>query len=1650
MYINKIDDLINDVLDDFYSNVILKNKLFTKIIQESNFVKYQKDINAIMIEYINSINTEQIRELVKNSDSIHTITETIKRYIAIYLFLMIGFNYKGKDDTFINNIVEFSKNQPEYNYKIDKFFNSESNSQIIKYFILIRQILVLMDADAQQRKDIFASRYDYKETVAFLNDLGSEYVEAQFKIKDKNEQSNNIIKTIIVLLLYKTNERKEFFRLLEMAESMDGDYMFIDIVVPTKRIIDFNTIESLLSKRDIMNGLANVFWEYLMESEDNMKSIGDSVDDKILQLVNSGILVPIIDDFLLYHKDSEKYDKHIDPAKIKKKEDTKIRFIINKIDIASELYSESADKTNAKKQFYVPLMNRKAVTINDYEEIKIINKFINQGKRSVENNEYFNDLLEYRSYPYVNFKEFQKNGFHMMFNKTVDAVRAVSLETSGDFKQHNKSRLQMRIGGKDMIANVVGFMIPTNLSPVECVRVNDLVDIKSVGKNKNGMQLMLKYLDHSLINREDHKKSVYWLFDLETDEVVAETYEQTSKFTKQDQVKHIVGKMYDVLINQVYAHILEKLERKNLYVQVADRIINGIEKRTLRITDKQDIMDDLESELYRNLIYKGDAKYDIEDDIIHGMSGEVFKLPKIETKKKNKYVVMKMNLAELDEKGEHIDEEKIEGVCQHNITWEKINDIKKINPKKYMDDMYAFIQQYVIENVEHQFVCKSCGFHLNMKKFTMDGVFDNDSQKFITYSMPMEVPLEDIAEYEKYKVSIRNIDKFIEKICLITNITYFSDTSTTAKWRRKSVVKSVIDLVLLNNTLLRKNFKERNERASKMYGVSRDLSNLFVFELDNGIFMFSSKDKDHYKPIKQNNILAYIVFLTMLELNDSQITYITGDKKGFCNFPIFDKVYSSLFDGLKILKNDKGDTVNVKNYKMFCYVLYIMSCMMSKYNIWYYEYKDPKDVAQRKKMMPVVQKIIIHTVIDVINSVLENANNKNYIYEVVVSKFYNKLNSTFSNEELYKRFKDETRASLIGDKKNFVLTKPESIQLTGQYLKSYELPTTWSKCRPPRLINDKKIREYITYHYINNITNCSDGRFHNWKSKNDSLQCSLCNVNIKDLNVDENATKTVIQNHKYIRLSELATKFCIDGTIHQFALNDKGNNVCLKCKNEEKHKYSNDELNKLDVSLKRNQNAKNEEYANQQADIVHKSKEEQKYHDDIKNKIGKEYRESITKENKYKFIDNFVNNIHSILGSELNNTDIHLKDNAYIIDHDYLGYPLDKPVVIMDKDNKITYKSNHPFFKTDVIFYTSYKGAKIDVFYDATTNMFLGYKEESKVFISDKKPDKKIKISYSLYNKIKYLGYPSLYMNISEYIDDAVPFKPYNKDNKYRNEYYDKEVAKYIIRNRNENLKKTIYKFQRLLTRILNSGAVQHEQKKKLEPKKKIEGVTMEEEIDFFTEKIDSIIEKYKKKFTTVAIVDSNGNHQIFKHWKGVSRALYPTDITDILVDFSDTNLISADAMNSLDDNGNMILFYIVNEMIKLVNYNESKFTKNNIVMFLIDFINSVFDIYNEDVLKLNLDIKRFKYILNSSTFIEDVQDKMGTVEGVYEEYRDVDDELTEEEIEEKENAEEEADAMDIDTEFDYMSQYDKTLDWEPASADLAERFTGFSEINYT
>ena len=71
---------------------------------------------------------------------------------------------------------------------------------------------------------------------------------------------------------------------------------------------------------------------------------------KIQQLFDNKIIVPIVDDFLLYHKATEKYEN--------KTENTKIKYIVNKIHEISTYYKNPDE---IKKLFYSQMISKNAV-----------------------------------------------------------------------------------------------------------------------------------------------------------------------------------------------------------------------------------------------------------------------------------------------------------------------------------------------------------------------------------------------------------------------------------------------------------------------------------------------------------------------------------------------------------------------------------------------------------------------------------------------------------------------------------------------------------------------------------------------------------------------------------------------------------------------------------------------------------------------------------------------------------------------------------------------------------------------------------------------------------------------------------------------------------------------------------------------------------------------------------------------------------------------------------------------------------------------------------------------------------------------------------------------------------------------------------------
>ena len=103
--------------------------------------------------------------------------------------------------------------------------------------------------------------------------------------------------------------------------------------------------------------------------------------------------------------------------------------------------------------------------------------------------------------------------------------------------------------------------------------------------------------------------------------------------------------------------------------------------------------------MYLENVVKITPEYDKQDDIFNGLSGDIIKLKKIEDNKASKIHTIKLNLTIPKKKTiEEITLETINAICQHNISWNELSDIRKDNPLKYSDMLYEFVQQYVIEN----------------------------------------------------------------------------------------------------------------------------------------------------------------------------------------------------------------------------------------------------------------------------------------------------------------------------------------------------------------------------------------------------------------------------------------------------------------------------------------------------------------------------------------------------------------------------------------------------------------------------------------------------------------------------------------------------------------------------------------------------------------------------------------------------------------------------------------------------------------------------------------------------------------------------------------------------------------------------------------
>jgi hypothetical protein len=1515
LYINSIDECVNNIIDSFYLEIIEEKEFNKKLHSQEydfyDFISLLEKVNTLIDQNVKSYN---ISTIITNSDEYDKILNLLNDYVLLYFFFYVGIHMDlNKVITIINKLsnkfqIPFFKNRYLAQYSIYYKYIKEY------HIVLNNNSAAALGLENNTRVDSSLIK-EYKDVILSIQTIDNEVLKEI--ISNKEDLTHNILKIIIFREIYMQEDKLLIFKILENEEFASAEFKYIEIVDTRYDMIDYSAIESLFDIKDIRRGLAEEVFQMINDHEVNKYVQDYNIDTKINHLFKKKILIPITDEFLRFHKDSEIYDRgvgtgsKIDPKeRVNKKDNTKIRYIITKINKVKDYYSpkilaDNIARSEIEKNFYQPMMYRKAIIINDLEEINILRKLELQGKSVTDSNEFYDDLKYIRSYPFIEFKFTNRDSFSFSPETTITAIRYCNFEYKNDPKFPNilKSELQYRIINDNTKANIVGVAIPRfnlidtnnydryNQTILPCHKLSNTMDMSLL--HKNSFAVAIKKLRKLFLEDRRYSKLLYWIFNKKNDLIKLDLFDNIKQLPKDEYIKLLLGKIYDEMVNITYQIALNRINTfEYIDIKTAKNILHNLESKLVLIPRQSEAY----AEIMKLIYYikstpKINAK-DLNEDKLLGINSQFIKLPRIVLEKISLHII---KISKHEMFTDIVDDSDMyEGyLCQHTITWNSLLRYKKTNPNKFNQELYNFIKKYVTENNEKDFVCKSCYQLVDLRKYTTE-IYPGSESIAISYGL--ETELETIQEYVKYTKAIKNMDKLIEKICYGSNISYFVGSAQQSKFRRQEVIKNIIDIVEIQyKTLYSKDTnsrKERLDRAIKNYGCS--MTNFFLFKLENDIFTYSSKETDKFKLFKMNNILTYILIGILLDINLSQILYLSFDK--LVNYFLFTKFGFNLFDGLYIRISNKNDIAPIKNYKLLCYVIYYISGIYAKFNMWYTE-----DIPFKpNNINPQIQRFVIHTFVDAINSILEvnTRENKHYIYNVFATKFFGKLNSVYDN----KSSADVIEKLDSINKKKVTITVDKKLK--------YNISTVDAIPLKP-YISDGKYMIESTLGTKQKVASYPSLKFTYDKLPDKSREELIGSVKLEEVN-----------NSLYMdSLVKIATLYDTIGV--------KRN---VQISSEEARKISLNELKKISEAAK-NMRLKS---------FVKESKKTDKKMDkiDMKNIRNKEYIEQIRSKfngEMTQVIENFVDKLESLIGKDINinNNNYYLNTNVYEINHDYRGNKKSS-IFILEKDQKIKLKKDEQFFGQDVYYYED-SSNQVTVYYSAIEKFLLGYKESSKDYVKLINTDCYIKIHYSLQNQLRLFGFNYVNYKLDPNIKDINAF------------------INNIMRNRLQNLKNSLSTIQQIIYQVKNNFS----------------GSNLNSVAKYYQTKIKSINtydSNDEKIFKNWNILNNSIFFDNIKINSNINTKQMPNN----------NKYLQSENLIKFISNDDIIMYYIIEQFNILLDINSDNYTKVNLAYMIINTIFQIFrNFTNCENASYDINVKKFYHYISTKAEVSESHDEI-------------------------------------------------------------------------
>jgi hypothetical protein len=1349
--------LITDI-DKFIENQL-------NLLREYKFNKpIKKDISSFVSSYekiINNINYSKIYDLINDDKNKKKITNIIEKYILFYLILRVclkedeeNVESKNNEKLFVEKIFNLSNSL----VILDSLAISELVDLYLSYYTSITLVKIL------DKNDSFLTlpqNDSTKEIINIFNDIGIDQIKIFIDPK-KKDTLHNILIILLFRKLYVKSDKKEISIILESSSIEDAEFKYITIIESRIKETDFASLEALFSIEDRKTGIPDDYYNLIDDFK--LVTLGDieenldpeyaiqsnllSDDRKIAYLFHKKLLIPITDEILRYNITTEKYSQESSSKEIREsnatyKTDTKLNYIVNKVN----LVTESARNPETKKLFYQPLFYRQAIPSNDIEEMKIIKKFADIGRVNAENVSSFIDLLSFRIYPYINFHNYAHYGFSHKHFYTTEALRYTNFRFSTKknpelLKLVQNKYMQWRTithdkfktnNQHDFNSNIIGVAFPTyiNYMPydIRCLKLSKSINVRKY--NPNGYKIGTFLLEKLINENKIFNKTPFWIFDINTDKFSHDHYDNINT-SDPNYFKKLISKLYDKVEELTLNRILRMFEMyAPLTLYQSNEILNIITKKFVPIPIYSDKMAQINYARYFTYLPQRIETVDIRD--ITFSTEDLRKLPVYKKPKNLDYVVVEINKKEL----------LIENIldiasCQHNIDLRDIERIRERDPTSFTKKLNEFYKRYVIDHINSDYICNSCNQNINIDKYIYQV---NDLMKI---SAESKVPLEEQRQYNKFGKAINALDKIIERMGSFFNLTEYMGNHPASVIKRRETIRNLLDILLSSQDLRSKNPSEfDNDTRILKEASGAKYSEYFAFPVENDIFVYSSRDTDKFKRMKYNTILTHIAVIMLLDINNSSILTLNPDK--LINVLIFEKYGLGTLDDLKLRINTSNDLVHLGNYLLMSYVIYYMASMMIRYKI--YELAPSETIVDVKKGIPALDRLkIMHTIIHVLSIIIDRKVKKpdEYLYTILSTNYFIKLTTIFSSEKSEQTFKE---LKYVTEKRMHPSTEIVGKKLTSKKQIRYEID---GKLKPFELINndiwigENIFRRYFLIPKDTTITNIESDEI-NQIIKKDLLK--MYRIGAVKLNVD------ILKLDSY-SLDELY---------------------------DIKKKYI--ELIRKNIQFQKDNLEK----------IKYKTKKKQEKLVNLFNNLQNELLPFNT------ILDGFINKLEKYISESQSifKDDYYLRKSVFVINHDIAGYPV-KPFNV----DKITIKygnqlSKNEQDKKDVIIY---RENKTERYYDIYTLAYLGYKEVGATDFVEVKNNKFLIVKYSLIDKIKYLGLYKKYVNILP-LDKQLTY-----ENKFRGDilYNNEELVSQLIQNKISHDKILLEKFQRIIFSIRN------------------------------------------------------------------------------------------------------------------------------------------------------------------------------------------------------------------------------------------------------